>query len=362
MATICCKVLILLYLFLQSNIIITLTSSVKNKIIQETFSNNFKNSSSFSLNETLAKFNETEETLALELSSRSKIEYVPVTLEHPLFKVFGINPRDYVVYYRYRYDSSEEIDEPLPVHNLDKIAARMQELRNEIPQKNTVNLPNSLQNLVPIKKKVVFKTESEIRKRRKVENNSGGNFNKSSSDMVKIILLSKFCTSFLIKGCSPFSRKASSILINGNKCIGKYENNHELIYWFHNLLVIYSNCLPVLYFQNVFFPCFKLTQSSNFIYSHLQYLFPHYYLHSLQYSYHRGYFQLQIRKRSSQNTLILISILTINLFLFRISRYLRRGRLQHLGNCEPYALYSILYADFNKCCNCSSLQLAATKI
>lgn len=40
-----------------------------------------------------------------------QVEFVPVTIEHPLFKVFGINPADYLIFYKHRkqVDTNEQL-------------------------------------------------------------------------------------------------------------------------------------------------------------------------------------------------------------------------------------------------------------
>lgn len=45
-------------------------------------------------------------------SSERGIDLVPVSMQHPLFKIFGINPQDYVVYYKYKHGDLE--DDRLP--------------------------------------------------------------------------------------------------------------------------------------------------------------------------------------------------------------------------------------------------------
>lgn len=36
-------------------------------------------------------------------------EFIPVSLQHPWFKVFGINPDEYVVFYKYYHDQEQQI-------------------------------------------------------------------------------------------------------------------------------------------------------------------------------------------------------------------------------------------------------------
>lgn len=107
--------------------------------------------------------NENTNDTTIKPKRAKTVEYVPVTLDHPLFKVFGINPKDYVVYYRYKYDTSDEYDtEPLPVHKLDKILAktihRSKKPKTQIIRNNNLNLP--------LRK---IKSDLETRTRRKVE-------------------------------------------------------------------------------------------------------------------------------------------------------------------------------------------------
>uniref|UniRef100_A0A336MD16 CSON015470 protein n=1 Tax=Culicoides sonorensis TaxID=179676 RepID=A0A336MD16_CULSO len=52
----------------------------------------------------------------------SGIEYIPVALHHPLFKVFGINPDDYVVYYKRNpknTDNSMKFDANVKFNEID---------------------------------------------------------------------------------------------------------------------------------------------------------------------------------------------------------------------------------------------------
>lgn len=134
---------------------------------------------------TATKSNQNDELYNEKKCKAPRVEYVPVTLEHPLFKVFGINPRDYVVYYRYRYDASDELDEPLPVHKLDKIAAKYQELTTQSQlYKNSVNFQSFINNISDESK--IFRAENEVRKRRKVERNDEAAMNEFANSNQKI--------------------------------------------------------------------------------------------------------------------------------------------------------------------------------
>lgn len=115
----------------------------------------------------------TEETLNKCIKSR--VEYVPVTLEHPLFKVFGINPRDYVVYYRYKIDVNGDNTDTLPVHKLDKIITKAKHSTIKKARLHEVS-PNNVN--FPLRK---LKQEHEIRTRRKVEKFSNDDINAEGS-------------------------------------------------------------------------------------------------------------------------------------------------------------------------------------
>lgn len=62
-------------------------------------------------------------------------EFIPVSLQHPLFKVFGINPKEYVVFYKYYHDQEQQI--------LSEVKL------------NEVNLPKNKEDIYKANKKLV---------------------------------------------------------------------------------------------------------------------------------------------------------------------------------------------------------------
>lgn len=46
-----------------------------------------------------------------ETDDCNDVEFIPVTMEHPLFKVFGINPSDYLIFYKHRKCVTEKNDQ-----------------------------------------------------------------------------------------------------------------------------------------------------------------------------------------------------------------------------------------------------------
>lgn len=54
----------------------------------------------------------------------SGIDFIPVSLQHPLFKVFGINPDEYVVYYKYHRDQDHKFDPRVKFNEVDRLGRK----------------------------------------------------------------------------------------------------------------------------------------------------------------------------------------------------------------------------------------------
>lgn len=63
------------------------------------------------------------------------IQYVPVTIEHPLFKVFGIDPDEYLVFYKYRKTHDDEEQQfslkPQSQHQFSKRQKKVTQKRSD---------------------------------------------------------------------------------------------------------------------------------------------------------------------------------------------------------------------------------------